>query len=29
LLVFSALYGIWVASLIAFNGDTARELAAL
>lgn len=28
LLFFSALYGIWVANLVAFNGDTCRDLAA-
>jgi tetratricopeptide (TPR) repeat protein len=28
LLLFSALYGLWVANLVAFNGDVIRELAA-
>ena len=28
LLLFSALYGIWIASYVAFNGDAMRELAA-
>ncbi len=28
LLLFSVLYGFWVANLVAFNGDVARELAA-
>ena len=28
LLMFSALYGLWVASLVAFNGDLCRDLAA-
>ena len=28
LLLFSALYGVWVANYIAFNGDAMRELAA-
>ena len=28
LLLFSALYGFWIASHVAFNGDSARELAA-
>ena len=28
LLLFSVLYGFWVANFIAFNGDLARELAA-
>jgi predicted ATPase len=28
LLLFSVLYGFWVASYVAFNGDTLRELAA-
>ena len=28
LLLFSVLYGFWVASLVAFNGDMVRELAA-
>jgi class 3 adenylate cyclase/predicted ATPase len=27
LLLFSVLYGLWVASLVGFNGDVARELA--
>jgi predicted ATPase/class 3 adenylate cyclase len=27
LLLFSVLYGLWVANLVAFNGDVARELA--
>ena len=28
LLLFSVLYGLWVANLVAFNGDVTRELAA-
>ena len=28
LLLFSALYGFWIASHVAFNGDIVRELAA-
>jgi hypothetical protein len=28
LLLFSVLYGFWVANLVAFNGDAMRELAA-
>src|SRR6202008_4907630 len=28
LLLFSALYGIWIASYVAFNGDAMREVAA-
>ena len=28
LLLFSVLYGFWVANLVAFNGDVVRELAA-
>ena len=28
LLLFSALYGLWVANFVAFNGDVVRELAA-
>jgi predicted ATPase len=28
LLLFSVLYGVWVANLVAFNGDALRELAA-
>jgi hypothetical protein len=27
LLLFSVLYGLWVANLVAFNGDVMRELA--
>ena len=29
LLLFSVLYGFWVANIVAFNGDAVRELAAL
>ena len=28
LLLFSVLYGFWVANFVAFNGDAVRELAA-
>ena len=28
LLLFSVLYGVWVANYVAFNGDAMRELAA-